>query len=148
MNQANLHLKHPSALLEALMRTHHLYLTRLDAALEAKGLSIAKFGALQVLADSDEPLQLGQLADRLACVKSNITQLVDRLEGDGLVKRVTDSEDRRSKRAAITAEGRRRFELGLKAKSNVERELFERLSPLESKQVAEALTKLVAVKSH
>src|SRR5713226_9070231 len=97
--------KYPSALIESLLRTQHLYLTRLDAALERKGLSTAKFGALQVLAGSDEPLPLGQLAERLACVKSNITQLVDRLEADGLVQRVLDPEDRRSKRAALTSEG-------------------------------------------
>jgi len=147
MKQSRSHLKQPNALLEALMRTQHLYLTRLDAGLEAKGLSNAKFGALRVLADSDEPLPLGQLAERLSCVKSNITQLVDRLEADGLVKRVTDSEDRRSTRAAITAEGRRRFELGLKAKLEVERELLESLSPEESEQLVLALEKLSADKA-
>lgn len=100
-----------------------------------------------VLAEAEEPLPLGQIAERLACVKSNITQLVDRLEGDGLVQRVTDSEDRRSKRAAITAEGLRRYELGLKAKLEVERELLGSLSPQESEQVTLALGKLSAAKT-
>lgn len=126
------------------MRTQHVYLARLDAALEGRGLSTAKFGALQVLAGSDEPLALGQLAERLACVRSNITQLVDRLEADGLVQRVLDPEDRRSKRAAITAEGRRRFEAGLRAKLEVERELLASLSPEEAEQLAAALGKLSA----
>ena len=31
----------------------------------------------------DEPLPLSQLAERCSCVRSNITQLVDRLEADG-----------------------------------------------------------------
>ncbi len=126
------------------MRTQHVYLARLDAALEDRGLSTAKFGALQVLAESDEPLALGQLAERLACVRSNITQLVDRLEADGLVQRVPDPEDRRSKRAAITAEGRRRFEAGSRAKLEVERELLASLSPEEAEQLAAALGKLSA----
>src|SRR5262245_18283359 len=106
----------PSALLEALVRTHVLYVTKQDQALLASGLSTAKLGALLVLAEAAEPVPLGQLAERLACVKSNITQLVDRLEADGLVRRLPDVQDRRSKRAAITPEGRRRTEAGLKAR--------------------------------
>ncbi|HEY7393478.1 MAG TPA: MarR family transcriptional regulator, partial [Gemmatimonadaceae bacterium] len=46
-----------------------------------------------------------ELATRLSCVKSNMTQLIDRLEADGLVKRVDDPSDRRSVKAEITAEG-------------------------------------------
>jgi DNA-binding MarR family transcriptional regulator len=144
MKQTGRHRKEPSALLAALLRTQHLYLARLDAALEVKGLSNAKFGALQVLVEADEPLPLGQLAERLACVKSNITQLVDRLEADGLVERLPDVQDRRSKRAAITEEGRRRFALGSKARRMVERELLAILSPEESKQLAAVLDKLSA----
>jgi DNA-binding MarR family transcriptional regulator len=144
MKQASPAFQYPSALLEALLRTQHLYIARLDAALESTGLSTAKFGALQALAGSDEPLPLGQLAARLACVKSNITQLVDRLEADGLVQRVPAPEDRRSKCAAITPEGRRRFASGLKAKLEVERALLESLSPEESEGLAAALGKLSA----
>jgi DNA-binding MarR family transcriptional regulator len=59
-----------------------------------------------VLAKSADPLTLGDLADRLTCVRSNITQLIDRLEAGGLVKRVEDASDRRSVRAAITPLGR------------------------------------------
>jgi DNA-binding MarR family transcriptional regulator len=55
---------------------------RLETALAPTGLSLAKLGALRHLAEADEPLPLGQLAERIACVKSNVTQLVDRLESD------------------------------------------------------------------
>lgn len=130
------------ALLERLMRTNHLYMVRLDAALEAEGLSAAKFGALQALEAAEEPLPLGQLAERLACVRSNITQLVDRLEAEGLVQRVPAPDDRRSKCAAITAEGRRRFALGLQAKRGVERELLSSLTPAEADLLAATLAKL------
>ncbi len=144
MNQRRQELKQTNALLDSLMRTQHMYLTRLEAALELKGLSNAKFGALRVLAEADEPLPLSQLAERLACVRSNITQLVDRLEADGLVQRLPDEEDRRSKRAAITEEGRRRFQVGLKAKLQVERQLLSSLSTEESDQLARVLGKLSA----
>src|SRR5262249_35869787 len=130
------------ALLAALLRTQHVYLGRLESALESKGLSVAKFGALQVLAEAEEPMPLGQLAERLSCVRSNITQLVDRLEAEGLVHRVPDPADRRSKRAAITPEGRRRFEAGWKVKQEIERSLFTGLSAAEAEQLAATLNKM------
>src|SRR5580698_9336015 len=55
----------------------------LESKLDAVDLSLAKLAALSALADAGESLPLGQLAGRLSCVKSNITQLVDRLEADG-----------------------------------------------------------------
>jgi DNA-binding MarR family transcriptional regulator len=50
------------------------------------------------------------LAERHCCGKSNVTQLVDRLEADGLVARESDLEDRRTVRATVTASGRAAYE--------------------------------------
>ncbi len=86
---------------------------RLDHALEPLGLSLAKFGVLARLAAAEEPLPLRTLAERAACVRSNITQLVDRLETDGLVRRVPDPRDRRSVLATLTDEGRRSYRAAL-----------------------------------
>ena len=88
----------------------HAVEARLEASLEPLGLSLAKFGALAQLAAAGEPLPLSTLAERRACVRSNITQLVDRLEADGLVKRSDDPRDRRSVRAELTDEGRARYD--------------------------------------
>jgi DNA-binding MarR family transcriptional regulator len=70
-------------------------------------LSLAKVGVLHHLAAAGEPVPLSALAEVQKCVRSNITQLVDRLEKDGLVRRRGDPEDRRSVRAALTAAGER-----------------------------------------
>jgi DNA-binding MarR family transcriptional regulator len=66
---------------------------------------MAKQSALTQLAMAGEPLTLSELAAKLSCVRSNITQLVDRLEADGLVRRVDDPADRRSVRAELTVLG-------------------------------------------
>jgi MarR family 2-MHQ and catechol resistance regulon transcriptional repressor len=142
MNKMRSQVKAPNMLVHALYQADHLVTARLDAALDANGLSIAKFGVLKELAEENEPLPLGQLAERLACVKSNITQLVDRLEVDGLVRRVPDSEDRRSTRAVITEEGRRRYEIGLKVQFELEEELLHGISPEEQEQLAMVIDKL------
>jgi len=100
---------------------------RLEAALEPLGLSLAKFGALSKLVAAGEPLPLGTLAERCACVRSNITQLIDRLEADKLVLRTDDPHDRRSVRAELTDEGRSRHAAAVRALEEAERELFSHL---------------------
>ncbi|HET9012411.1 MAG TPA: MarR family transcriptional regulator [Gemmatimonadaceae bacterium] len=83
---------------------------RAEGALAEVGLSLAKLGALRHLLIAAEPLTLSQLAERHCCGKSNITQLVDRLEADGLVARVNDPDDRRTVRATVTPAGRAAYE--------------------------------------
>jgi MarR family 2-MHQ and catechol resistance regulon transcriptional repressor len=100
---------------------------RLDAALEPIGLSLPKYRLLSQLAAAGEPLPLRTLADHSSCVRSNITQLVDRLEADGLVVRVQDPRDRRSIRAELTPAGYERQVAGRKALEIAEQALLSRL---------------------
>jgi len=95
---------------------------RLEKALADIGLSFAKHGVLRLLVEAGEPLPLGDLAARQCCVRSNMTQLVDRLEAEGLVKRVADPDDRRVIRAALTPEGERRAAAGTREIERVRRE--------------------------
>jgi len=118
--------------------------TRLEAVLEPVGLSLAKFGVLSRLVAAGEPLPLGTLAERCACVRSNITQLVDRLEAEGLVARVDDPRDRRSIRAELTAEGRRRQAAGVRALEAAEKDLLAHLPPAHRGAFRELLTALRA----
>ena len=121
----------PQPLLAQLMQTLGSVESRLERALEPVGLSLAKYKALSQLARAEEPLPLGMLADRFACVRSNITQLVDRLEAEGLVVRTFDPEDRRRVRAELTATGRARYAAGVKALNAAEQALF---APLKKQQ--------------
>lgn len=131
-----------SALVGALLRRAELAGERLDRALEAHGLSLAKLGALRILIEAGEPLPLGQVAERLACVKSNVTQLVDRLEAERLVRRVADPQDRRVVLATVTEEGRRRYAAGARAQAEAEAELLGGLGPEEREQLWRLLERL------
>lgn len=113
-----------------------------ESRLSTVGLSVPKLAALQRLADAGGTLPLGQLAERLACVKSNVTQLIDRLEADGLVTRSLDPNDKRSRLAVITESGRRVWEQGTRVQHEVEDELFSTLSTEESVRLAEIIGKL------
>src|SRR3954470_2468204 len=106
--------------------------SRVEEQLAEVGLSLPKLAALHQLSQAGESLPLGQLAERLACVKSNVTQLVDRLEGDGLVNRTSDPNDRRSRLAVLTDAGRTAFAKGSEIRMQAERELFAVLTPAES----------------
>ncbi|HEX2187646.1 MAG TPA: MarR family transcriptional regulator [Longimicrobiaceae bacterium] len=117
---------------------------RIERGLEPVGLSLAKMGVLRHLAAAGDSLPLGQLAERLSCVRSNVTQLVDRLEADGLVRRVPDPGDRRSVLATLTEEGRRSYEAGARAQAAAEAELLAGLDPGDRERLAELLDRLEA----
>jgi len=116
--------------------------TRIEASLSPLGLSLAKLTVLGILVDSVKPLTLGELANRLACVRSNVTQLVDRLEADGLVKRESDPADRRSIRAVITDSGRERQVAGSHALAHVQDDISHVLARFDSAHIEEALSAL------
>jgi DNA-binding MarR family transcriptional regulator len=109
---------------------------RLEGSLEPLSLSLAKFGVLSALVEAGEPLPLSALAERLSCVRSNITQLVDRLEADKLVARLDDPKDRRSIRAYVTPEGRARHDMGRKALQEAEKAVFARLPRTQREALA------------
>jgi DNA-binding MarR family transcriptional regulator len=89
----------------ALLHSAHLLESRLEASLETVGLSLAKYGVLTLLANAGGPISLSQLAAKQSCVRSNMTQLVDRLEADGLVRRIDQPSDRRVVLAELTPLG-------------------------------------------
>lgn len=126
----------------AVLHTSSVLESRVEAKLSEIGLSLAKLAALHRLSEAGESLPLGQLAERLSCVKSNVTQLVDRLEADGLVSRAGDPNDRRSRLAVLTDAGRAAYEKGSRIQLDTEAALFGALTPDESATLHTLLAKL------
>ena len=125
-----------------LLHTAGVVESYVDARLSDIGLSLPKLAALDKLTKAGGSLPLGQLAERLACVKSNVTQLVDRLDADGLVTRESDPNDRRSRLAVLTDAGRRTYETGAETFREAERHLFTVLTPEETIRLADIFAKL------
>jgi len=139
----------PTPPLKTLLMTLHAVEEHLEASLEPVGLSLAKFKVLAQLVAAGEPLPLRALADMSSCVRSNITQLMDRLEGERLVVRADDPRDRRSIRAELTAEGRTRHASAAKALDTAEREIFSGLTAAKRETLLELLGSLqVGTVSH
>jgi DNA-binding MarR family transcriptional regulator len=112
---------------------------RLEEALATVTLSGPKFAALSVLVSRNQPLSLSDLAEKLTCVRSNVTQLVDRLEADGLAKRMDDPSDRRGVKAEVTKLGRERHAAGVKVTNKVHEEVRKQLSAVDQTALIRAL---------
>ena len=113
------------ALLEA-ARTVEAHLERTLGEID---LTHAKLKVLSHLVEAGESLPLSTLAERSACVRSTSWVTLDRLEAEGLVRRVHSPDDRRSIRAEITRVGRERQADGAVRAARVEAEVAAALPP-------------------
>lgn len=135
----------PFQLIQALMHGGKAVEMQLDDALAPVGISAVQWSALKALVQAKGQLPLGQLAERLACVKSNATRLIDRLEAEQLVRRVPDPEDRRSIHAELTAKGQEVYEAGLQVVRDFEQRLLAGYTQEEHLLLSRLLTQLSAI---
>jgi len=133
-----------TAVVASLLDTAEAVESRLEAAVSPLGLSLAKLGVLHPLAEAREPLPLSELAQRTHCVRSNITQLVDRLEKDGLVRRRPDPDDRRGVLAALTPAGEQAYTKGMRALVDAQQAIVRALSAGDAKSLQSALDALTS----
>jgi DNA-binding MarR family transcriptional regulator len=94
------------------------------------------------LIDPRRPVSMGELADTLACDRSNVTGLVDRLEARGLVRRRPSDGDRRVKVLVLTATGSRLRDL-LLDRLTAPPAALARLSLREQRALVRILTRLL-----
>ncbi len=131
-----------SRVMSVLLRLGQLLEKQLDECLVSVDLSLPKYSAIKHLALAGEPLALSELASRMVCVRSNITQLMGRLEADGLVHRVEDPHDRRCVRATLTPLGRVRYAAGAERVRQLHDEIAETLCKLDYAALEAALAEL------
>ncbi|MEU7990902.1 MarR family transcriptional regulator [Streptosporangium canum] len=104
------------------------------------GLSPGQARALRVIADTEPPLKMVQLAERLRIVPRSVTPVVDALEEAGLVRREVDPASRRSTLLVITPEGRVEYGRVREARRKVAEELFAVLTPEQREQLRDLLS--------
>jgi len=105
-------------------------------------VSLPQLELLDHLSRLGHPVLLGDLAEYLDCARSNVTQLVDRLQQRGLIARHPDPTDRRAVRASLTSEGRGRHALGVQAILGVEHDLRRGFSDEQLRQLLMGLAEL------
>jgi DNA-binding MarR family transcriptional regulator len=92
----------------SIMRAQQMVLAAVDGALRPFGLTFARYEGLVLLSFSRRGvLPLGKMGQRLMIHPTSVTNIIDRLERQGLVRRLPHPTDGRTTLAAITDEGRR-----------------------------------------
>lgn len=91
----------------SIMRAHQILLAQLDGILRPYGITFSRFEALVLLSYSRHgSLPLSKVGERLQVHATSVTNVIDRLEAAGLVRREPNPRDGRGTLAAITDEGR------------------------------------------
>ncbi|MFL6142211.1 MAG: MarR family winged helix-turn-helix transcriptional regulator [Labedaea sp.] len=95
------------AAVTSIMRVQQVLQSAVDGALRPHGLTFARYEALVLLVFSRRgSLPMRVMGERLQLHPTSVTNIVDRLEADGLVKRTPHPTDRRTTLAEITDLGR------------------------------------------
>jgi DNA-binding MarR family transcriptional regulator len=95
------------------------------------GLTLTQWSALGSV-ESNEPIRIGDLADREGVSAATATRVVAALEQHGLVHRVADAADRRSWRVSLTDQGREQIAWMRKVRTA---RLAQRLAALDERDV-------------
>jgi DNA-binding MarR family transcriptional regulator len=97
----------PMAAVTSIMRAQQVLMARLNDLLRPLDLTFPRYEALMLLSFTRAgALPLGKIGERLQVHRTSVTNIVDKLEADGLVRRVPHAEDRRATLAEITDAGR------------------------------------------
>src|ERR1700760_649903 len=97
----------PMAAVTSIMRAQQILLARLNELVAPYGLTFPRYEALMLLSFTRTgALPLGKVGERLQVHRTSVTNIVDKLEADGLVRRVPHEADRRTTLAQITDAGR------------------------------------------
>jgi DNA-binding MarR family transcriptional regulator len=91
----------------SIMRAQQILIAELDALLRPYGITFSRFEALVLLAYARAgALPLSKIGERLQVHATSVTNVIDRLEAAGLVRREPNPRDGRGTLAVITDEGR------------------------------------------
>lgn len=130
------------AAVTSVMRVQQILQSAVDGALKPHGLTFARYEALVLLTFSRKgSLPMRVMGERLQLHPTSVTNIVDRLEADGLVRRTPHPTDRRTTLAEITEAGRERREVATAAVTAVDfglRGLTER----QTAQLTDLLSKV------
>lgn len=88
-----------------LLRAGRAVLARVEPRLTACGLTPTQFGVLEAILHKG-PLSQRDLSRKVLTSAGNMTDLVDKLEARGLVRRVRQKSDRRAVQVELTPAGR------------------------------------------
>jgi DNA-binding MarR family transcriptional regulator len=98
------------AAVTSVMRVQQILLSAVDGALRPHGLTFARYEAMVLLEFASRgSLPMRVMGERLQLHPTSVTNIVDRLQHDGLVRRVAHPTDRRATLVELTDDGHERL---------------------------------------
>ncbi|MBM9466851.1 MarR family winged helix-turn-helix transcriptional regulator [Nakamurella leprariae] len=132
----------PMAAVTNIMRVQQILQAAVDDKLKPHGLTFARFEALVLLSFSKRgSLPMRMMGERLQLHPTSITNIVDRLEADGLARRLPHPTDRRTTLVELTDQGRERLTAATESVDSSQFGLVG-LDTAELVQLSELLTKV------
>jgi len=123
----------------SVMRVQQILLSAVDGALRPHGLTFARYEALMLLTFSRTgALPMRVMGERLQLHPTSVTNIVDRLQADGLVRRTPHPRDRRATLVEITDAGSALIEDATKSVADINFGLTG-LSPQQEQELTELL---------
>lgn len=133
---------HAMAAVTSIMRVQQILLSAVDGVLRPHGLTFARYEALVLLSFSRRGyLPMRVMGERLQLHPTSVTNIVDRLEADGLVRRNPHPTDRRATLVEITEAGKAVLEEATKAVTDIDFGL-QGLTPEEEAQLTALLSRV------
>ncbi len=126
----------------SVFRAQQIYLARIDDVLRPRALTFARYEVLMLLLFSRAgALPLSKVGARLQVHPTSVTNAVDRLEAQGLVRRVPHPTDRRTTLAEILEAGR---QVAVEATAELNAAVFSQphLEPADARRLVEVLRRL------
>ena len=125
-----------------LFKSSALYRTRLEDAIKPLDMNVHHFALLSVLAN-DKSTNQNQMCDELGIDKASMVKLIDHIEKQKLVERVTCTDDRRVKFVHVTAKGLATLEKARKIRNSIEEKYLEPLTEAEKMTLRSILPRLI-----
>lgn len=119
------------------------YRALLDERLRPAGQSSARMEAMSVIIDAPEPRPQVEIARQLRIEGPTLTRMLDTLEKDGMVERLPDPADRRTKQLRITPEGEASLEESFGIADDLRQKLLEGFSESEVDTINRFLLQLL-----
>ena len=105
-------------------------------------VTLPRFDVMSQLDRAPDGLTMGELSRRLMVTNGNVTGMIDRLVGEGLVERRAAPHDRRSQQVSLTDAGRKSFAAMIPAHLSLVHRRFAGTSRADLRQLYDLLGRL------
>jgi DNA-binding MarR family transcriptional regulator len=132
-------------IVDRIMGLNRRFKRSLEETLSEHGLSHGEWNVLGALFRAGKPYQraAGKLADACECSSGAMTNRLDRLEEEGLVRRLPDPGDRRGVLVELTTKGHKAWNESTGAEAQKEALIAGALNAREKKQLNSLLRRLM-----